>query len=390
MERFQNFNRIGTILLVVLAMFIGVAGGAVAGGAAGYVLAQRSITVAQASLAVAQPVRSPVVEAPTQPAQPAPAVGAAQSSSSNMVSAVQRVAPAVVTVLNRGSQGIGSGSGVVISDKGYIITNNHVVEGASQLAVVFADNSRQDAELIGTDPLADIAVIQVSGKLPAVANIGDAAALQPGEQVLAIGSPLGNFRNTVTAGVVSALNRSVGSMEGLIQTDAAINSGNSGGPLINLNGEVVGINTLVVRSDFDGTGAAPVEGLGFAVPSTIFKRVVEQLIATGEVSYPFLGINYQMIDGDIAAQLNLPVQSGALIVAPARGGAAVQPGTAAAQAGLREGDIITAIGGTALDGNTSLRQLMLQHKPGDKVTLSVLRDGKESQVEVTLGTRPNE
>lgn len=390
MERFQNFNRIGTILLVVLAMFIGVAGGAVAGGAAGYVLAQRSITVAQASLAVAQPVRSPVVEAPTQPAQPAPAVGAAQSSSSNMVSAVQRVAPAVVTVLNRGSKGIGSGSGVVISDKGYIITNNHVVEGASQLAVVFADNSRQDAELIGTDPLADIAVIQVSGKLPAVANIGDAAALQPGEQVLAIGSPLGNFRNTVTAGVVSALNRSVGSMEGLIQTDAAINSGNSGGPLINLNGEVVGINTLVVRSDFDGTGAAPVEGLGFSVPSTIFKRVVEQLIATGEVSYPFLGINYQMIDGDIAAQLNLPVQSGALIVAPARGGAAVQPGTAAAQAGLREGDIITAIGGTALDGNTSLRQLMLQHKPGDKVTLSVLRDGKESQVEVTLGTRPNE
>jgi S1-C subfamily serine protease len=389
MERFQNFNRIGTILLVVFAMIIGIAGGAVAGGAAGYILAQRSVTVAEANFA-AQTVSSPAIASQTQPPVVAPAPGAAQSSSGDMVSAVQRVAPAVVTVLNRSSQGSGSGSGVVISDKGYIITNNHVVEGARQLAVVFADNSRQDAKLIGTDPLADIAVIQVSGDLPAVAAIGDANALQPGEQVLAIGSPLGNFRNTVTAGVVSALNRSVGSMEGLIQTDAAINSGNSGGPLINLSGEVVGINTLVVRSDYDGLGAAPVEGLGFSVPSTIFKRVVEQLIATGEVSYPFLGINYQMIDGDIAAELSLPVQSGALIVAPAQGGQAVQPGTAAAQAGLREGDIITAISGAALDGNTSLRQLMLQYKPGDTVTLSVLRNGRTSDVEVTLGKRPSE
>jgi S1-C subfamily serine protease len=389
MNRNRNFNRIGVILLVGFAMFIGIAGGAFAGGAAGYMLAQRSLANApQAAAPVVQQVRSSATAVPVQPAQNAPV---SQATSDSMVAAVQKVAPAVVTVLNRSTQGSGSGSGVIVSEEGYIITNNHVVEGARQLAVVFADNTRQEATLIGTDPLSDIAVIQVEGDLPAVAAIGDAAALQPGEQVLAIGSPLGNFRNTVTAGVVSALNRSVGSMEGLIQTDAAINSGNSGGPLINLNGEVVGINTLVVRSDYDGFGsAAPVEGLGFSVPSTIFQRVINQLIANGEVRYPFLGINYRMLDGDIAAELNLSVQNGALIIAPTNGTSAIQPNSAAARAGLREGDIITAINGTALDGNNSLRQLMLQYAPGDNVTLDVLRNGQQSQVNVTLGERPSE
>jgi S1-C subfamily serine protease len=389
MNRTTNFNRIGVILLVLFAMFIGIAGGALAGGAAGYMLAQRSLANApQATAVVAQPVRS---EATALPVQPAPSGPVSQATSDTMVAAVQKVAPAVVTVLNRSTQGSGSGSGVIVSEEGYIITNNHVVEGARQLAVVFADNTRQEATLIGTDPLSDIAVIQVEGNLPAVAAIGDAAALQPGEQVLAIGSPLGNFRNTVTAGVVSALNRSVGSMEGLIQTDAAINSGNSGGPLINLRGEVVGINTLVVRSDFDGFGStAPVEGLGFSVPSTIFQRVITQLIANGEVRYPFLGINYQMLDGDIATELNLTVQNGALIISPNSGISAIQPGSAAERAGLQEGDIITAINGTALDGNNSLRQLMLQYAPGDTVTLDVLRNGQQRQVEVTLGERPQE
>ncbi|NNJ09917.1 PDZ domain-containing protein [Chloroflexales bacterium ZM16-3] len=384
----ERSNRIGRILLVFavfLAIFVGIAGGAVAGGGAAYYMVQRNLT---ARAVVAQPVIAP---AATQGAAAQPyAPGSLDSSSNAMVAAVQKVAPAVVTVLNSGPQGSGSGSGVIISDKGYIITNNHVVEGATQLAVVFNDGSRSDAKLIGTDPLNDVAVIQVSGKLPAVAAVGDAAALQPGEQVLAIGSPLGNFRNTVTAGVVSALNRSVGPMEGLIQTDAAINSGNSGGPLINLSGEVVGLNTLVVRNDQLSSSAAPVEGLGFSVPSTIFRGVAEQLIANGKVSYPFLGVSYLPIDGSIAAELNLPVQSGALIQSSRQGQPAVQPGTAAARAGLREGDIITAIDGTALDGDTSLRQLLLQHRPGDSITLTVLRDGKESSVQVTLGERdPN-
>jgi 2-alkenal reductase len=307
------------------------------------------------------------------------------------VEAVQLVGPAVVTVINRTQQGMGSGSGVIFSEEGYILTNNHVVEGASQLAVVFADNSRREAQLIGTDPLNDIAVIQVDGEVPAVAALGDSAALQPGETVLAIGSPLGNFRNTVTAGVVSALNRSVGSMEGLIQTDTAINSGNSGGPLINLRGEVVGINTLVVRSDFDfGSSAAPVEGLGFAVPSSIFRSVADQLIANGEVRYPYLGVRYLPIDGDIAAQLELPVQNGALVQSGPTGQPAVEPGSAADRAGVRDGDIIVAVNGTRIDYNTSLRQLLLRHNPGDTVEITVLRDGGEQTLEVTLGQRdPN-
>ncbi|MEI7643613.1 MAG: trypsin-like peptidase domain-containing protein [Chloroflexales bacterium] len=385
MERSNRLGRILLIFAVVMVVFIGIAGGAVAGGAAAYYMVQRSLIT---RAVVAQPVLAPssALSTTSQPTAP----GVAGSESGTMVAAVQKVAPAVVTVLNTGPQGSGSGSGVIISDKGYILTNNHVVEGASQLAVVFNDGMRRDAKLVGADPLNDVAVIQVSGKLPAVAAVGDASALQPGEQVLAIGSPLGNFRNTVTAGVVSALNRSVGPMEGLIQTDAAINSGNSGGPLINLRGEVVGINTLVVRNDQMSASAAPVEGLGFSVPSTIFRDVADQLIANGKVAYPFLGVSYLPIDGSLAAEMSLPVQSGALIQSSRQGQPAVQPGTAAARAGLREGDIITAIDDKPLDGSTSLRQLLLQHKPGDSVTLSVLRDGKTSTVQVTLGERdPN-
>ncbi|NTV65827.1 MAG: trypsin-like serine protease, partial [Oscillochloris sp.] len=330
MERTPRLNRYLVLVAITLAILISIAGGAVAGGAAAYYMVQRNLT---AQVAVSQPVASP---ASVQATSPQSSAATTADSSDAMVLAVQRVAPAVVTVLNTSYQGSGSGSGVIISDKGYIITNNHVVESAEQLAVVFNDGTRRDAKLVGTDPLNDVAVIQVSGTLPAVASIGDASALQPGEQVLTIGSPLGDFRNTVTAGVISALNRSVGSMEGLIQTDAAINSGNSGGPLINLSGEVVGLNTLVVRNDQLSMSAAPVEGLGFAVPSTIFRGVAEQLIADGKVSYPFLGVSYLPIDGSVAAELNLPVQTGALIQRSSQDTPAVQPGTAAARAGLRE------------------------------------------------------
>jgi len=196
--------------------------------------------------------------------------------------------------------------------------------------------------------------------------------------------------------VVSALNRSVGSMEGLIQTDAAINSGNSGGPLINLAGEVVGINTLVVRGTLVARGdsndysssAAPVEGLGFSVPSSIFRSVADQLIASGEVRYPFLGVSYLAIDGEIAAELNLPVQNGALIQPNASGAPAITPGSAADKAGIRNGDIIVAIDDARLDYNTSLRQLLLRYQPGDAVQVTVLRDGEEQTLEVTLGERP--
>lgn len=383
--------QIGLFLVVLLAIFISIGGGALAGGAAGYYLAQRSLSefAANSSPVVSQPISSALEErtiptvAPRQEgATAAPAaLPNTQNLSDAMVGAVQRVSPAVVTVLNRSSGPSGSGSGVIISADGYILTNHHVIEGSTSLSVVFADSTSQPAQLIGSDPLSDIAVIRVSGSVPAVAPVGSSEALQPGEIVLAIGSPLGNFRNTVTAGVVSALNRSVGNLEGLIQTDASINRGNSGGPLINLQGEVVGVNTLVVRGSFVGNDQA--EGLGFAVPSTIFGIVSNQLIQTGEMKYPYLGIRYSMIDGDIAAQENLPVQNGALV-------SAVEPGTPAAAAGLQPNDVITAVNGTSLAVDNSLRYVLTQSRPGDTVQLTVQRGSQTLQIELTLGTRPPE
>ncbi len=388
----MSINRLALAFVFLLGIVIGVAGGGAAGGLAGYLIARQ--TVAQLSATVsavsAQPVGTNVTVPTTAPAQTLPET-VVVSLSDAMVAAVKRVAPAVVTVTVEGSSGRGSGSGVIISDQGYIITNNHVVENGRRYYILFADGSRREAQLVGSDSLNDIAVLKVDSEVPGVAVIGDSAALQPGETVLAIGSPLGNFRNTVTAGVVSALNRSVpgSGMEGLIQTDAAINSGNSGGPLINLKGEVVGINTMVVRNEFGFGASAPVEGLGFAVPSSIFSNVADQIIRTGQVRYPFLGITYLMIDGEVAAQYNLPVQNGAFISSGINGQSAVLPNTAAAKAGLREGDIITAVNDQRLDANTSLRQVLLQYRPGDTVELTILRNGQEQKVTVTLGERPN-
>jgi len=383
----ERTTRIGLILFILLAMFIGITGGMLAGGVAGYFVAQRSIAALPASAMVVETVAAPneAARAAAQAPTPAPPLTPAEGNVSDaMVAAVQQVAPAVVTVLNNpNSREGGSGSGVIISADGYILTNHHVVDGANRLAVIFADTSRHSAELVGSDPLTDIAVIRVDVEVPAVAAVGDSEILQPGEQVLAIGSPLGNFRNTVTAGVVSALNRSVGrDMEGLIQTDTAINQGNSGGPLINLRGEVIGINTLVVRGS--GFMAGPqAEGLGFAVPSHIFSRVTEQLIANGEVVYPYLGISYAMIDGEIAALNDLPVQNGALI-------SDVVPGTPAAAGGLQPGDIIVEIGGTSLARDNSLRYVLTQYQPGDTLELTVLRNSREISLTVTLVERPNE
>ncbi len=223
-----------------------------------------------------------------QEAVQVPAAQTVQISSldiqTNITDAVQKVGPAVVTVVSTvpgqqtffgrtGDQRV-SGSGVFISDQGYILTNNHVVENTNKVVVILADGTELPATLVGTDPYADLAVLQAQGTVPAVASLGDSTTLQPGETVIAIGSPLGEFANTVTVGVVSATGRMITSNEGyqienLIQTDAAINSGNSGGPLVNLAGEVIGINTLVVRGN--GLGSAPAEGLGFAIPSAYSK-----------------------------------------------------------------------------------------------------------------------
>ena len=399
MERRTKF----TVLIALIGtLLIGMIAGGLVGGGAAYYLTRKQPTPVTASQPVVRPVSN--LEQPAQPtAAPAQAPAPLPATGdSPVVTAVKQVSPAVVTVINTlkpdavpnatqqspfpipgqndpnqpQRQPRASGSGVIISQDGYIVTNNHVVEGA------------HDATLVGTDPLVDIAVIRVKDAVPAIAPLGDSDALQPGETVIAIGSPLGDFKNSVTAGVVSALNRTVpgSGQEGLIQTDAAINHGNSGGPLVNLRGEVVGINTLVVRGG--GITGDQAEGLGFSVPSKTVKQVSDQLIQTGKIEHPYLGITYSMIDADIAAQQNLPVQNGALIGASGPNQQAVMPGTPAAKAGIKDGDIITAVGGAKLDSNTSLRGALMQHKPGDTVTLEVLRDGKTLSLDVTLVARP--
>jgi serine protease Do len=307
-----------------------------------------------------------------------------------VTTAVQNVGPAVVTVVGTipGQQtffgysgdSTSTGSGVFISSDGYILTNNHVIEGAQQLQVIFADGSQQDASLVGTDQYSDLAVLKVDGAAPAVATLGNSDALNPGETVIAIGSPLGDFKNTVTVGVVSATGRSIDtgegySIDGLIQTDAAINQGNSGGPLVNLAGEVIAINTLIIRSSGSGTVA---EGLGFAIPINTARVVSTQIIQNGYVSRPYIGITWQPITPRVAAIYRLPVQYGVYITD-------VAANSPASKAGLKVGDIITGIDDTTLDETHAYINTLFQYSAGDTVTVSLVRNNRQMQFQVTLG-----
>lgn len=305
--------------------------------------------------------------------------------------AVQTVSPAVVTVVGTvqgqttifgqtGEQTV-SGSGFFISDQGYVLTNNHVVEGTQEVKVVLADGTEETAQVIGTDRYSDIAILKADGNVPAVAKLGNSDLLQPGETVIAIGSPLGNFKNTVTVGVVSATGRTIDSgngyqIEDLIQTDAAINHGNSGGPLVNLAGEVVGINTLVVRNS--GSSGDVAEGLGFAIPVTNAEAVSQQIITKGYFSRPFMGISYQAISPTIAAMYNLPVQWGIYIQK-------VATDTPANTAGLKEGDIIVSLDNVQIDETHQYLNMLYTHQPGDTISLGIYRDGKEINLSITLG-----
>jgi 2-alkenal reductase len=247
--------------------------------------------------------------------------------------------------------------------------------------IILSDGSQEKATIVGTDPYSDIAVLKTDGKVPAVASLGNSDDLKSGETVIANGSPLGDFKNTVTEGVVSATGRSIDTgngyqIEGLIQTDAAINQGNSGGPLVDLAGDVIGINTLIVRSSQTGTVA---EGLGFSIPINTAQAMAEQIIQNGFVAHPYLGISYQPISPDIAAAYNLPSQWGAYITK-------VAANSPAGTANLQEGDIITGIDGTALDESHTYLNTLFNYKPGDQVTLDLIRNNQTMQVKITLGT----
>lgn len=254
------------------------------------------------------------------------------------------------------------------------------MEDTTELWVVLADGTRQEASLVGTDKYADRAVLKIDGPAPAVAILGNSDALDAGETVIAIGSPLGDFKNSVTVGVVSATGRSIDTglgyqIENLIQTDAAINEGNSGGPLVNLVGEVIGINTLIVRSSGNGTVA---EGLGFAIPANTVQAVASQIIATGRFSRPYLGVQWLAITPNIALMYRLPVEWGVYVTA-------VASGSPAEQAGLQTGDIITQIGDIELDETHSYINTLFQFKPGETVNVGLVRNGEKIVVRVVLG-----
>jgi 2-alkenal reductase len=364
---------LGLVVMVVLL------GTAALGGVAGYVLANRAVGPVEQFRPVSNVITEsgPQVVAAGQnnqaEAQPAPLV----VDESDSVAAVEAVLPAVVTVLNRqGNFGGGSGSGVFISDTGYVVTNNHVVEGAGELSVVYAQGGTAPATLVGTSPEFDIAVIKVAGPVPAVAPWGDSSELPLGGQVIAIGSALGRYQNTVTAGILSGFNRELGGLQALLQTDAAINSGNSGGPLINLGGQIIGINTAVVRGG--GSGAA--EGLGFAIPSNVARNVARQLIESGQAKPAFLGIQYQPLNPQLVSEAGLSLSQGAILEQ-------VVSGTPAAQAGLQAGDIIVAINGKPIDDRNPLVSLLLEHVAGESITLDVVRASQTLQTELVLGER---
>jgi 2-alkenal reductase len=310
--------------------------------------------------------------------------------------AVRTTGPAVVTIINtldsggnRAFPGLSpsaSGSGVVVDSRGYIVTNQHVVDGQRTLEVIFSDGKRASAKLVGEDNFSDLAVVKVDVEVPAVAEFADSDLLEPGQPVVAIGSALGDFRNTVTVGVVSALHRDLddsgsAALRNLIQTDAAINHGNSGGPLLQLDGKVIGINVAVVRGAIVSGDVA--EGLGFAIPSNTARQVVDQLINKGSVERPYIGISFQNITPQIAALYELKRNQGVLV-------REVVAGSPADKAGLKQDSIITRIDNTELNEENSLLELLMKHKVGDTIKLTVLFPGEtdEREVSLILAARP--
>jgi S1-C subfamily serine protease len=303
--------------------------------------------------------------------------------SSAVITAVARVMPAVVVIESRSSGGVlgganGTGSGFIFDSNGWILTNKHVVAGADEISVKLNDSRVFTGRVYGIDTLTDLAIVKIDATGLPAATLGSSDELQLGQLAIAIGNPLGNFENTVTTGVVSGLGRQIQAgdangtsseqLNNLIQTDAAINPG-----------QVIGINTAVNQD---------AQGIGFAIPITVAKPIAELALAGKPIARPWIGVYYQPVDAQVAKDLGLSVDHGVVIDKPASGAAAVFPGSPAANAGVLEGDVVVAVDGQPVDENHDLSTRILPHIPGDKVTLSVVRDGRNLEIVVTLGTLP--
>ena len=270
----------------------------------------------------------------------------------------------------------GTGSGIIVDSKGYILTNSHVVDNgnAKDITVMFENGDKKPAQVLWSEKALDLAIVKVDGSNYPAADIGDSDKLDIGELAVAIGNPLGlEFERTVTSGIISGLDRTIqvdeyNKVENLIQTNAAINSGNSGGPLLNKRGEVIGITTLKLKA---------AEGLGFAIPINIVKPIIEQVIKEGKYTSVYIGIASQSVARYKAAGIDVGVDSGIVV-------AQVEPGSPAADVGLKEKDIIVSIEGKQIDSPEGLKKEMYKYKPGDKIKLGVIKESKKVDVELTL------
>ncbi|MBO5245359.1 MAG: trypsin-like peptidase domain-containing protein [Selenomonadales bacterium] len=348
--------------------------GIIIGGGAGFGYASLDTGKEGTSLNLQTPIVGEVSEARKTPA----------------VVAAQAVGPAVVGITNKAivrdfwlNQRLvekGTGSGVIIDARGYIVTNYHVVEGAKEIVVSFADGTTMEGKILGADPATDLAVVKVDGKDLPVAQLGDSDALLVGEPAIAIGNPLGlEFQGSVTSGVISALNRSFDIGERkfkLIQTDAAINPGNSGGALVNADGQVIGINTvkLVVRG---------VEGMGFAIPINTVRPIVEELVAKGQVARAYMGINVVEKEDAMRGGHPYEIEKGIIV-------SNVESGGPAGDAGIRRGDNIVRFGKYDINSYSDLKNAIDSHRAGDIVLVSILRKGEAMTVEIQLGEAPTQ
>jgi S1-C subfamily serine protease len=381
-------------------------GGRVRGGFVGVIVAASLVSATLASVgtygllrasgSLDRPAATPgAVQAQTVTA-PQPIVIDEQSA---ITTAAAKVSPAIVTITESGAAqnpndplgqipATGVGSGVIFDSNGWIITNKHVVAGSSSLQVALQDGRQFSGTIYGIDTLTDLAIVKVDATGLPTAPIGNSSAVKVGQLAIAIGSPLGTYTNSVTAGIISAFRKDgIQVQDGtvirnLIQTDAAINPGNSGGALLDAAGNVMGIPTAVAQS---------AQGVGFALPINIAKPIMQQALAGQKLARPWIGIRYQSLTQQIADQGKLAVSEGAWLQPASASGAtdpAVVPGSPAAKAGLKEGDIITAVDGAKITAVATLDDILLNYVPGATVALDVLRDGKALTLTLTLGTRP--